>query len=171
MRGKSHAQNMTFPSKESLITTSVSPQPTTPSSNTSYSTDEATLSLLTSLIHVAALYSFYTQDIVLLHSSLTSFVQTSLEQSISSKEKELILKAVQMVINQDGGNLINVLYNNILLINLLNASTSLSNVRSITSSYRMTNKPCIHISRQLISQLHLLLPFMSRVFYTHLTVS
>ena len=79
---------------------------------------------------------------ILLHQSLLSFFQTQLQlSSISSHEKELIISAFQYCINHEGIQQVNQLYNTLLLINLYHVSPSLSNARSVTSSYRMTNKP------------------------------
>ena len=41
----------------------------------------------------------------------------------------------------DGESVVSQLYESLLVINLYNASSSISNARSVTSSYRMTNKP------------------------------
>ena len=53
----------------------------------------------------------------------------------------LIQKAVECVMKSDGESVVSQLYESLLVINLYNASSSLSNARSVTSSYRMTNKP------------------------------
>lgn len=62
---------------------------------------------------------------------------------MSDRERDLLIKAFGIVIQQKGEEVIQKLYQSLLLINLLNASTSISNARSVTSSYRMTSKPCL----------------------------
>ena len=59
-----------------------------------------------------------------------------------SREYACICKAVELVWSQEGEKVIDDLYEAVLAINLINAASSISNARSVTSSYRMTNKPC-----------------------------
>lgn len=58
-----------------------------------------------------------------------------------STELTVILKAFSYVLENEGNKVVNTLMDTLLTINLYNASTSISNARSVTSSYRMTNKP------------------------------
>ena len=58
-----------------------------------------------------------------------------------STELKVILKAFSCVLESEGKNVVNTLMESLLTIHLYNASTSISNARSVTSSYRMTNKP------------------------------
>lgn len=60
-----------------------------------------------------------------------------------STELKVILKAFSCVLENEGRKATEALMEALLAINLYNASTSISNARSVTSSYRMTNKPGI----------------------------
>ena len=60
---------------------------------------------------------------------------------MNEKEKNLIQKAFETVMKGEGETILQLLYSNLLNIHLYTASLSISNSRSITSSYRMTNKP------------------------------
>lgn len=60
-----------------------------------------------------------------------------------STELKVILKAFSCVLENEGRKTTEALMEALLAINLYNASTSISNARSVTSSYRMTNKPGI----------------------------
>ena len=60
---------------------------------------------------------------------------------ITEKERTLIHKAFELVIQGEGETTLQTVYSNLLNIHLYTASLSISNSRSITSSYRMTNKP------------------------------
>lgn len=80
-----------------------------------------------------------------------TFLKTQLTNpAISDRERELLIKAFELVIQQKGEEVIQKLYQGLLLINLYNASTSISNARSVTSSYRMTSKPCLVLITLLI---------------------
>lgn len=59
-----------------------------------------------------------------------------------AKQVELVKRAIECLLEKEGSELIGALYQGLLVINLYNASSSISNARSVTSSYRMTNKPC-----------------------------
>lgn len=59
----------------------------------------------------------------------------------NDRQVSLIQKAVECVMRSDGESVVSQLYESLLVINLYNASSSISNARSVTSSYRMTNKP------------------------------
>ena len=59
----------------------------------------------------------------------------------NDRQVSLIQKAVECVMKSDGESVVSQLYDSLLVINLYNASSSISNARSVTSSYRMTNKP------------------------------
>lgn len=59
----------------------------------------------------------------------------------SEKQVKLVSRAMECVLEKEGNDLIASLYQGLLVINLYNASSSISNARSVTSSYRMTNKP------------------------------
>lgn len=59
----------------------------------------------------------------------------------NDRQVSLIQKAVECVMTSDGESVVSQLYESLLVINLYNASSSISNARSVTSSYRMTNKP------------------------------
>ena len=59
----------------------------------------------------------------------------------NDRQVSLSQKAVECVMKSDGESVVSQLYDSLLVINLYNASSSISNARSVTSSYRMTNKP------------------------------
>ena len=81
-----------------------------------------------------------------------------------AKQVELVKRAIECLLEKEGSELIGALYQGLLVINLYNASSSISNARSVTSSYRMTNKPCesAHLGYELcvmcIAQFDVLFP-------------
>ena len=79
---------------------------------------------------------------LLLQESITTrFVPQIATVLDNAKQVELIKKALACLLEKEGSELIGQLYQGLLVINLYNASSSISNARSVTSSYRMTNKP------------------------------
>lgn len=79
--------------------------------------------------------------LLLRESFATRFVPQITEVVGSEKQVKLVSRAMECVLEKEGNDLIASLYQGLLVINLYNASSSISNARSVTSSYRMTNKP------------------------------
>ena len=121
-----------IPEKETILaSSSVSPQPSTPVSTPTI--PDTCVPQLVDLVH----------DFVLLKNVLNDQFVTQTKNVLKEGSTELtvILKAFSYVLENEGNKVVNTLMDTLLTINLYNASTSISNARSVTSSYRMTNKP------------------------------
>ncbi|OAO11794.1 oligomeric Golgi complex subunit 2 [Blastocystis sp. ATCC 50177/Nand II] len=125
-------QGLSLPTMEG-ITASATAQPATPTTPTTpVAINDATTAFLVDLLH----------DVLLLQESLRGrFVAQIAGVLGGAKQVELVKRAIECLLEKEGSELIGALYQGLLVINLYNASSSISNARSVTSSYRMTNKP------------------------------
>lgn len=138
----SHSQSFAIPSRESLFaSSSLSPQPTTP---VSPQPGDGAMPQLVDLVHVSLPRERETQDCLLLQRVLReNFVShATVVLGEDSAELRILRRALECVLRDKAEPEVASLMQTLLLINLANASTSIANARSVTSSYRMTNKPC-----------------------------
>ena len=138
----SHSQTFAVPTRESLFAaSSLSPQPTTPMSP---QPGVGAVAQLVDLAHVSVSREHDTQDCLLLQQVLRgSFVtHATVVLGEDSAEQRILRRAMECVLRDKAEPEVAALLQALLLLNLSNASSSIANARSVTSSYRMTNKPC-----------------------------
>ena len=85
-----------------------------------------------------------TQDCLLLQQTLRGSFLTHAATVLGedSAELRLLSRAVECVLREKAEPALAALLQALLLLNLAAASVSIASARSVTSSYRMTNKPC-----------------------------
>ena len=85
-----------------------------------------------------------TQDCLLLQQTLRGSFLTHAATVLGedSAEQRILSRALECVLREKAEPALAALLQALLLLNLAAASVSIASARSVTSSYRMTNKPC-----------------------------